>query len=96
MSQKRLGTFPRTKRLQEVVALLDRGESVARVAAGSPDAAKGALSRAANYSALTRAFWLLTQLPLAARQTDLRERLRELALPVGSNPQLFESHRRLF
>jgi hypothetical protein len=56
----------------------------------SSDAAQGALSRAANDPALTRAFWLLTQLPLAARETDFTERLRELGLTVGSSPQVFE------
>jgi len=89
MGHKRLGTLPRTKRWQQVVALLDAGESVARIAAASSVAAEGALFRATNDPALTRAFWLLTQLPLAARQIDFPERIRELGLPVGSNPQLF-------
>jgi hypothetical protein len=40
--------------------------------------------------ALIRAFWLLTQLPLAARETDFHERLGDLGLTVGSSPQLFE------
>jgi hypothetical protein len=90
MGHKRLGTLPRTKRWQQVVASLDGGESVARIAAASSEAAEGALFRATNDPALTHAFWLLTQLPLAARQTDFPERLRELGLAVGSNPQLFE------
>jgi hypothetical protein len=90
MGHKRLGTLPRTKRWQEVIASLDRGASVARIAAASSAAAEGALTRAANDPALTRAFWLLTQLPLAARQADFVARLRELGLPVGSRPQLLE------
>jgi hypothetical protein len=90
MGHKRLGMLPRTKRWQQVVASLDGGESVARIAAASSDAAEGALSRAANDPALIRAFWLLTQLPLAARGTDFTERLRELGLAVGGSPRLFE------
>jgi len=90
MGHKRLGTLPRTKRWQQVVASLDGGESVAGVAAASSVAAEGALSRAASDPALVRAFWLLTQLPLAARETDFSERLSELGLTVGSSPQLFE------
>jgi hypothetical protein len=90
MGHKRLGTLPRTKRWQQVVASLDGGASVARVAAASSDAAEGALYRAADDPALIRAFWLLTQLPLAAREADFPERLSELGLTVGSSPQLFE------
>jgi hypothetical protein len=90
MGHKRLGTLPKTKRWQQVIASLDDGESVARVAAASSDAAEGALSRAATDPTLIRAFWLLTQLPLAARETDFSERLRELGLRIGSSPQLFE------
>jgi hypothetical protein len=90
MGHKRLGSLPQTRKWQQVVASLDRGESVARVAAVSSDAAEGALSRATADPALIRAFWLLTQLPLAARDPDFAMRLRELGLEVGSNPQLFE------
>jgi hypothetical protein len=90
MGHKRLGTLPKTKRWQQVIASLEGGESVAQVAAASSDAAEGALSRASSDPALIRAFWLLTQLPLAARETDFPDRLRELGLTVGSSPQLFE------
>jgi hypothetical protein len=90
MGHKRLGTLPRTKAWQQVVASFDRGESVARIAAASSYAAEGALSRASKDPALIRAFWLLAQLPLAARDPDFNMRLRELGLEVGSSPQLLE------
>jgi len=92
MGHKRLGTLPRTKRWQQVVSSLDCGESVARIAAASSasDAAEGASSRAATDPALIRAFWLLTQLPVAAREASFAGRLNELGLSVGSSPQLFK------
>jgi hypothetical protein len=90
MGHKRLGTLPKTKRWQQVVASVEAGESVARVAAASSDAAEGALSRSATDPALIHAFWLLTQLPLAARSADFPEGLRQLGLLVGSRPQLLE------
>jgi hypothetical protein len=90
MGHKRLGSLPQTRRWQQVVASLDRGESVARIAAASSGAAEGALYRASSDPALIRAFWLLTQLPLAAREADFSERLSELGLTVGGSPQLFE------
>jgi hypothetical protein len=90
MGHKRLGSLPGTKRWREVVASLDRGVSVAQIAAASSAAAEGVLSRASSDPALIRAFWLLTQLPLAARESDFTQRLRELGLEVSSRPQLFE------
>jgi hypothetical protein len=66
------------------------GSSVARIAAASSAAAEAALSRAISDPALVHAFWLLTQLPLAARRGDFRERLGDLGLAVESDPQLFE------
>jgi hypothetical protein len=90
MGHKRLGALPRTKRWQQVVGSLDGDASVAQIAAASSEAAEGALNRASADPALIRAFWLLTQLPLAARQVDFTERLSELGLEVGSSPQLFD------
>jgi hypothetical protein len=90
MGHNRLGTLPKTKKWEQVVSLVGGGESAARVAAASSDAAEAALFRAATDPALVRAFWLLTQLPLAARDADFPERLRKLGLAVGHRPQLFE------
>jgi hypothetical protein len=90
VGHKRLGNLPRTKRWQEVVASLDGGASVAQIAAASSEAAEGALTRASADPTLIRAFWLLTQLPLAAQQVDFIERLGELGLEVRSSPQLLD------
>lgn len=90
MGHKRLGSLPTTKRWQQVVTSLDSGSSVTRIAAASSAAAEAALSRAVGDPALIHAFWLLTQLPLAARGGDFTERLGKLGLTVGSNPQFFE------
>jgi len=51
MGHKRLGTLPRKKRWQQVVASFDNGESVARIAAASTVAAEGALSHPPRYAA---------------------------------------------
>lgn len=90
MGHKRLGSLPATKRWQQVVTSLTDGSSIPRIAAASSAAAEAALSRAVGDPALIHAFWLLTQLPLAARGGDFTERLGELGLGVGSNPQFFE------
>jgi hypothetical protein len=90
MGHKRLGTLPRTKNWQQVVDSFAGGGSVGEIAAASSVAAEGALHRALDDPALIQSFWLLTQLPLAARRSDFTQRLGELGLAVGANPQLFE------
>ena len=51
------------------------------------------LSTAPNERLTTKAwhaFWLLTQIPEAARQSNFSERLWELGLTVSSKPTLLE------
>jgi hypothetical protein len=59
--------------------------------AASADAAEHGLERAAQDEGLAHAFWLLTQIPQAARQSNFSERLCELGLTVpSSRPTLLE------
>ena len=70
MGHVRLGTLPKTLKWQQVVGLITEGADVARIAAASADAAEYGLERASADQAFAHAFWLLTQIPQAARQTD--------------------------
>lgn len=88
MGHVRLGILPRTRKWQHVVALIGGGASVEAVAAASADAAGVGIRRASNDPALVRAFWLLTQLPLAARSADYASALRRLGLQLDSSPTL--------
>src|SRR4051812_9132397 len=90
MGHVRLGSLPRTKKWQQVVALLQGGADVSRIAAAAAEAADRDLSRGATEPALVHAFWLLTQLPLAAKQADFAEKLRGLGLAVRPRPDLLE------
>jgi hypothetical protein len=90
MGHVRLGRLPGTRKWKQVVALLSDGADLDIVAAASSDAAEASLARAPKDPALVQAFWLLTQIPLAARKDDFGRALRELGLPVGSNPGLFD------
>ncbi|SRR5713101_1159058 len=90
MGHLRLGELPRTRKWNQVVELIKSEVNVERVAAATLDAAEKGLRQAADDEGLSRATWLLTQLPLAARDPRYVERLTELGLPVGGTPQTIE------
>jgi hypothetical protein len=90
MGHIRLGTLPKTRKWKHVVNLIARGADVERVASASAAAAEHALERASDDEGLAQAFWLLTQIPQAARQANFSERLWELGLTVSNKPTLLE------
>jgi hypothetical protein len=90
MGHIRLGTLPKTQKWNQVVNLITGGADVERIAAASADAAEHGLERASQDEGLAHAFWLLTQIPQAARQSNFSERLWGLGLTVSSKPTLLE------
>jgi hypothetical protein len=91
MGHIRLGTLPKTQKWNQVVSLIALGADVERIAAASADAAEHGLERASQDEGLAHAFWLLTQIPQAARHSNFSERLWELGLTgLSSRPTLFE------
>ena len=90
MGHSRLGRIPTTRRWQEVIRLLALGEEVERVAAASSLAAEGSLPRLRNDPAFLSSFWLLIQIPRAARSEDFAGALRGLGLDVGPEPGLMD------
>ena len=90
MGHKRLGTLPKTQKWEHVVGLIAEGADVGRIAAASADAAEHGLEQASQDQGLAHAFWLLTQIPQAARQTNFADRLWQLGLNVSSRPTLLE------
>jgi hypothetical protein len=90
MGHLRLGELPRTRKWNEVVELVKSEADIDTVAAAALDAAEKGLRKAADDEALNQATWLLTQLPLAARDPKYIERLAELGITVGAAPQVVE------
>ncbi len=90
MGHLRLGELPRTRKWNDVVELVKSEANVDQVAAAALDAAEKGLQKAADDEGLNRALWLLTQLPLAARDPKFVERLGELGISVGGAPQVME------
>ena len=91
MGHIRLGRLPATKRWQQVVSLLAQGAPLERIAAASAEAAENSLAQANRDPALLRSFWLLTQIPLAARSPDFPTGLRSLGVEVSGSPSLMET-----
>jgi hypothetical protein len=90
MGHIRLGTLPKTQKWKQVVSLIAGGAKVDGIAAASAEAAENGLERASKDEGLAHVFWLLTQIPQAAREDDFSERLGELGLNVSSEPTLLE------
>ena len=88
MGHIRLGRLPATRRWQQVVSLISEGAALGAIAGASAEAAESSFEHARNDPALFKSFWLLTQIPLAARSP---ESLRSLGLRVGNRPSLMET-----
>ena len=90
MGHTRLGVLPRSKKWDQVVEQLRLGADVSGVAASAAGAAEASLKGASSDPALLHAFWLLTQIPLAARGPEFAEDLRRLGLEVSDQPSLMD------
>jgi hypothetical protein len=86
----RLGVLPTSLKWRQVVEQLRLGADVADVAASAADAAEKHLASASRDRAFLHAFWLLTQIPLAARGPAFVQDLRRLGLEVPDQPGLMD------
>lgn len=86
MGHIRLGRLPRTRRWKEVIDLVGVGGSAAAVAGATLDAVESDINEAASDPGVLRSFWLLTQLPDAAKSQHFVEALRQLGIPVSDAP----------
>ena len=90
MGHIRLGRLPRTRRWQEVVALVGGGGDALDVANATMDAVQQDFASAVGDPGLVEAVFLLTQVPEAARAEDFAARLRDLHVHVSDQPSLAE------
>jgi hypothetical protein len=90
MGHSRLGLLPQSYRWQEVVGLLVQGGSAAAVAEATAEAAEEGLRLAARDLGLRHVFHLLTQITLAAGESDFALSLRDAGVTVPPNPSLFD------
>ncbi len=90
MGHVRLGVLPKSRKWNQVVGELRLGADIDTVAASAADAAEASLQGASNDPAFLHAFWLLTQIPLAARGPDFADDLRRLGLQAPDQPSLMD------
>jgi hypothetical protein len=90
MGHQHLGRLAKTKPWRDVVALIGAGADVQSVAAATSTAAEQQMVDASDDPGVKRAFWLLTQIPQAARTDDFQGELRDLGLGVSDQPSLVE------
>src|SRR5262245_39337318 len=97
MGHTRLGKIPKSKKWTAVVEAVtgsgdsaispanDLAQDVEKVAKKTIEAAEGGLKAAINDVGLQYTFYLLTQISLAARDTDWQHRLSELGINLSDN-----------
>ncbi len=90
MGHQRLGRLPGTRKFRQVVNFIGAGADVETIAAATSVAAEVQMIDASNDPAVKQAVWLLTQIPLAARQEDFASELKQLGLSVSDRPTLIE------
>ena len=90
MGHIRLGTLPRTCNWKQVVALLNHISDPAQVASATLKAASRVYTQIPKDPGVAHAFWLLTQIPLEARQDDFFHRLKDYGIEVSSKPTALE------
>ncbi len=82
MGHIRLGELPNSRKWRQVVDELRLSANVAAIAASVADAAEASLQGAAGVPAFLHSFWLLTQVPVAARGPAFAEDLRRLGIEL--------------
>jgi len=90
MGHIRLGNLPRTRKWQEVVALIESGAGTAQIANATITAAEQGFKLAAEDKGLVETIWLLTQVPLAARSDDFGQTLQSVGIDVSDSPGLLD------
>ena len=88
MGHVRLGVLPKSRKWRQVVDELRLGASVGEIAGLAAEAAETSLQAAAGDPAFLHSFWLLTQVPLAARWPVFVEDLGRLGINVTGPPSL--------
>ena len=88
MGHVQLGVLPKSRKWRQVVDELRLGAGIEEIAGLAAEAAETSLQAAASDPAFLHSFWLLTQVPLAARGPAFAEDLGHLGIDVTGPPSL--------
>jgi hypothetical protein len=86
--QKLANGLPRSKRWIEVISLIGAGAEVGPIAGATARAAETGMTDVSNDAAVRHAFWLLAQIPTAARDIDFKGALAGLGVLVPDQASL--------
>jgi hypothetical protein len=90
MGHTRLGDLPKTRRWIQVAALFDEQADPQTIASETLAAAETGFLKATQDSGFKYAFWLLTQITLAARKDNFSQQLSKIGLDVPEEAGLFD------
>jgi hypothetical protein len=90
MGHQRLGKLPQSRKWRHVVELISGGAEVGDIAGAVSAADEQSMLDAANDPTVGAAFYLLTQIPLAARKEHFPSALRQLGMRLGDRLSLVE------
>ena len=88
MGHVRLGVLPKSRKWRQVVEELRLGAGIGAIAALAAQAAETSLQAASADPTFLHSFWLLTQVPLAARGPAFTQDLGRLGINVSDSPTL--------
>src|SRR5688572_30327072 len=90
MGHQHLGTLPRSRNWQRVVQLISGGADVEAICSAVSIAAENDMKAAAKDPAVRSAFYLFTQILLAARKEHFVPELNMLGVETSKQPSLVE------
>jgi hypothetical protein len=90
MGHAHLGQLPRSKDWYQVIDLIAEWGSVQEIAGATMKAAQKGLEKAISDPGVIHAFWLLTQIPLAARTHDFRAALHKAGIDLSGQGTLID------
>lgn len=98
MGHQRLGEIPKSRKWSAVIMAVGAqstedtalSHDITKIADLTLDAAEAGLKRAISDTGLQFTFYLLTQVVLAARERDWRQRLAKLGIHLTENSSLFD------
>jgi hypothetical protein len=90
MGHLRIRNLYKSKKWVEVIDLIEDGINTAQIASASLDASKRCLKEASKDAALVHTFWLLTQIPIAAKKENFSEDLKKLNLFISHSGSILE------
>lgn len=90
MGHKFFPTLTITKAWEDVIGLLDTTSELADLAQACADATDTGLEKSINDPLFNYTFWLLTQLPSAAYQSNFSQALQRIKIETSQSPSLYE------